>query len=95
MHKNPIDSMFISASSVCTTKFLSQLLNACLNLTVKHYKEYCAGIARNTGGNCFWIIDNSMQVLSKLKRLNKVGTATHFDSFDFTTHPTRPTTRQY
>ena len=65
MHKDPIGSRFIAASSACTTKPLSQLLTGSLNLVAKHYKEYCAGIARNTGVNSFWIIDNSMQVLSK------------------------------
>ena len=85
MHKNPIGSRFIAASSACTTKPLSQLLTSCLKLVTQHFKEYCEGIARNTGVNCFWIIDNSVEVLRKLSKLNRTRRAEHFDSFDFST----------
>lgn len=61
MHKNPIGSKIIAASSACTTKPLSQLLTTALKLVTQHFKEYCGGIARNTGVNCFWITDNSKE----------------------------------
>ena len=82
MHKTPIGSRFIAASSSCTTKPLSKLLTSCLNLIIQHYKEYNEGITRNSGANCFWIINNSTQVLNKL---NNTIAATHSDSFDFAT----------
>ena len=85
MHKNPIGSRFIAASSACTTKPLSQLLTSSLKLITIHFKQYCAGIARNTGVNCFWIINNAAEVLKKLKKLNRTKGARHFDSFDFST----------
>ena len=69
MHKNPIGSRFIAASSACTTKPLSQLLTSSLKLITKHFKQYCEGIARNTGVNCFWIIDNATEVLKNSKKL--------------------------
>ena len=55
MHKNPIGSRFIAASSACTTKPLSKLLTYMysLKLVAKHFKQYCEGITRNTGINCF------------------------------------------
>ena len=68
-----------------TTKPLSELLTWCLNLITKHYKEYNDGITRNSGASCFWIIDNSLQVLRKLDKLNGTVNATHSDSFDFST----------
>ena len=40
---------------------------------------------RNTGVNCFWIIDNAADVLKNLKKVNRTKGATHFDSFDFST----------
>ena len=58
---------------------------ASLKLTTIHFKQYCAGIARNTGVNCFWIINNAAEVLKKLKKLNRTKGARHFDSFDFST----------
>ena len=68
MHKNPIGSRFIAASNACTTKPLSKLLTCSLKLVTKHFKQYCEGITRNTGINCFWIIDNAVEVLKKLKK---------------------------
>ena len=81
MHKNPFGSRFIAASSACTTKPLSQLLTSSLKLITKHFKEYCEGIARNTGANSFWIIDNAAEVLQK----HRTKRAKQFDSFDFST----------
>ena len=55
MHKTLTGSRFIAASSICTAKPLSQLLT---NLIIQHYKEYNV---KNSGANCFWIINNSTQ----------------------------------
>ena len=82
MHRNPIGSRFITASSHCTAKPLSRLLTTCVTTITQHYKEYCDG---NTVVNCFWIINNSQQVLRKLHKVNKSSSARHFDSFDFST----------
>ena len=79
LHKTPFGSRFIAASNKCTTKPLSRLLTACLTTIMIHFKEYCDGIFRNTGVNCFWIINNSQQVLSSLSYLNKVSRAKRFD----------------
>ena len=68
VHKNPIGSTFIAASSACTTKLLSQLLTCSLKLVTKHFKQYCEGITRNTGVNCFWIIDNATEVQINSKK---------------------------
>ena len=83
MHKNPIGSRFIAASSACTTKPLSKLLIYSFKLVTKHFKQYCEGISRNTGINWFWIIDNAVDVLKKFKKLNRTKVAKHFDSYDF------------
>ena len=65
---------FIAASNKCSTKSLSKLLTC-------HFKEYCNGIYSNTGVNCFWIIENSQQVLDHLVKI--ISSAMHVDSFDF------------
>ena len=66
LHKNPYGHCFIAASASCTTKPLSKLLTHCLQLILKHYKEYCKGIERRTGVNCFWVINNSIEVSNTL-----------------------------
>ena len=50
-----------------------------------HVREYCNGIYNRTGVNCFWIVDNSQQVLNRIRKTNYFSPAKHFDSFDFST----------
>ena len=50
-----------------------------------HYKQYCAGIYNHSGINCFWIINNSIEVLDRLHKINKTSRAKQFDSYDFAT----------
>ena len=85
LHKNPYGSRFITASNKCTTKPLSGILTACLSTVITHFKEYCNGIFRNTGVNCFWIINNSLHVINTLRNINISSKARSFDSFDFST----------
>ena len=51
----------------------------------RHFKQYCNGIYCKTGINCFWIIENSQQVLSTLSKINYFSTAKHLDNYDFST----------
>ena len=85
LHKQPYGTRFIAASHKCTTKPLSRLLTSSFKLITKHYKQYCNGMLCRTGVNCFWIIDNSQQVLSTLNKINYFSTAKCFDSYDFST----------
>ena len=82
LHKSPYSHRFIAASSACTTKPLSKLLTLCLKLVLRHYKEYCARIERRTSINCFWVINNSLEVLNSLHTIRR---ASAMDSFDFST----------
>ena len=85
LHKTPFGSRFIADSNRCTMKPLSGLLTACLHTVTLHFKEYCNSILRNSGINCFWIVNNSIQVLSHLSTLNKGSKAKHLDTFDLAT----------
>ena len=42
-------------------------------------------LVRNTGVKCYWTVDNSLEVLGKLKKLSSTTAASHFDSFVFST----------
>ena len=68
-----------------TSKRLSSLLTSCFKTILIHYKQYCEGIYRHTGVNCYWVIDNSKEVLDRLHNINKVSGAKCFDSYDFAT----------
>ena len=85
LHKTPYGTRFIAASRRCTTKPLSKLLTVYLAKINEHFKQYCNGIHLRTGVNCYWIVDNSQQVLTSLNKINYFSTAKHFDSFDFST----------
>ena len=52
-------------------KSLSELLTSCLSLVMIHFKEYCEGIYKNTGIHCFWIINNSQQVIKDINTSTK------------------------
>ena len=69
----------------CTTKQLSSLLTSCFKTILIHYKQYCDGIYSHSGVNCFWIINNSTEVLDRLHQINKTSRARKFDSYDFAT----------
>ena len=82
LHKSPYGTRFIAASNKCTTKPLSSLLTDCLTSVLIHFREYCGGIFRNTGINCFWVINNAQSVL---QTFNNTSTAGSLDTFDFST----------
>ena len=69
LHKSLYGSRFIAVSNKCTNKPLSSLLT-CLMALLAHFEEYCAGICRNTGINCFGVINNTQLVLHSLYKLN-------------------------
>ena len=83
MHKNPIGSRFIAASSACTTKPLSQLLTSSLKLITMHFKhvQYCEKY------RCQLFFDHRQCRGSpkKLKKVNRTKTVRNFDIFDFST----------
>ena len=61
------------------------LLTSCFKTILTHYKQYCDGIYNHYGINCFWIINNSTEVLDRLHQINKTSRAKRFDSNDFVT----------
>ena len=85
LHKKPYGSRFIAASNKCTTKQLSSVLTSCFKTVLTHYKQYCDGIYNHSGINCFWIVNNSTEVLDRLHKINKTSRARRFDSYDFAT----------
>ena len=85
LHKTPYSSRFIAASNKCTTKQLSSLLTSCYKIMLTHFKQYCEGLYSHTEVNCYWIIDNSKEVLDRLYRINETSQAKSFDSYNFAT----------
>ena len=85
LHKTPIGSRLIAASSSCTTKPLSKVLTRCLSLVMEHFKQYNVGIQRRTHCNTFWVINNSAEALSLIRKFKRNRAPKHVDTFDFAT----------
>lgn len=83
LHKNPIQSRFITNSVGCSTKYLSVLLTSCLTAIKEHVIKYCEKVYENTNVNLFWSIKNSMDVIRKLE--NKRFKVSSLNSYDFST----------
>ena len=80
-HKNPYKFRFISGASHCTTKPLSVELSLILKLIKDHFKNYCKKIYNNSGLHLYWSIDNSLECLQKISKLE----ATSIHTYDFST----------
>ena len=66
MHKNPSKQRYIAASHSCSTKPLSKMITYCLKLIQQTHTNHCKTIAKNSGYNRMWIVDNSMEVIPKI-----------------------------
>ena len=80
---NPIILYFNSQQNEGLQAMYARVSAACLSCC--RSLEYCEGINRCTGVNCFWIINNSTDVLRKLGSIHH---ARSMNTFDFNTHYT-------
>ena len=83
LHKRPYKARFIANSSSCTTTELSKLLTSCLTVIKAKVIKYCETVYERSGGNMFWSIKNSGEVLSKLKDIGYQ--ATSLSTYDYST----------
>ena len=83
LHKRPYKARFIANSSSCTTTELSKLLTSCLTAIKAKVIKYSEIVYERSGKNMFWPINNSGQVLSKLKDIGYQ--ATSLSTYDFST----------
>ena len=69
-HKRPYKYRFIAGASKAVTKELAVDVNLCLNLIKSIHKGYCKSIFNRTGYNYYWSVDNSKEVIDKLRNIN-------------------------
>ena len=81
MHKNPIGSRFIAGSKICALKPISKAFSRALKLILNHMRLYSNTVLERTDLNYFWIIDNSLSFMDKVKDKN----LQHMQTFDFST----------
>ena len=66
MHKNPTKQRYISASSNCTTKHISEILTKTFKLIENTHRNICRLFYKENGINPMWIIKNSTAVHEKI-----------------------------
>ena len=81
LHRRPYKARFIANS--CTTTELSKLLTSCITTVKNHFIRYCEKVYERSGKNLFWSINNSGEVLNKLK--SRGFRATSLSTYDFST----------
>ena len=81
--KDRIKERFIANSSSCTTTELSKLLTSCLAPVQNHVIRYYEKVYERSGKNLFWSIQNSGEVLNKLK--SRGFRATSLSTYDIST----------
>ena len=85
MHKSPSKQRYIAASHSCSTKPLSKMITFCLKLIQQTHTNYCKRIAKNRGFNRMWIVDNSVEVIDKIKEINNKNQVRNIRTYDFST----------
>ena len=87
MHKNPIGSRFIAGSKICSIKPLSKNFSKALKLILNHMKLYSKTVLERANINYYWIVDNSLEFMDKIKDKG----IEHMETFDFSTlYPALP-----
>ena len=87
MHKNPVGSRFIAGSKICSIKPLSQYFSKALKLILHHMKLYSRTVLERANINYYWIVDNSLDFMDKIKDIRME----HMQTYDFSTlYPALP-----
>ena len=87
--KIPYKARFIANSSSCTITEFSKLLTSCLTAVKKYGIKYCEKVYERSSKNLFWSIENSGEILDKLKArdFNATSLSTYNVSTLYTTLP--------
>ena len=85
MHKTPIGSRFIVASSKCSTKPLSKAVSKAFKLIFEQVKNFHDKSTFYSNYKKFWAVNNSFPVIEKLTKINEKKNAKSISTFDFST----------
>ena len=81
LHKTPYKARFIAGAAKSTLKQLSKELALVLKAVKGRFRNYCYKIKVNTGYTVYWSVENSKEVVEKLKTVK----ARSIETFDFST----------
>ena len=83
LHKKPYKWRFIASARTSAMKPISSLLDIILSHFKSHFRNYCHQIHKRTGIKCWWSIDNSLEFLQIVDRVNRRKEKVKLFSGDF------------
>ena len=83
LHQKPYGSLFIAASSCCSTTIISKVFTACLGLVKQRQQGYYDAVHRNSGIQGYWLIKNSDEVFEVVSEVNQRGQVSSIKLYDF------------
>ena len=84
-HKNPIATRCIVASKSCSTKQIAQSVSHCFKVILNQIENFHHKNQFYTQYKKFWVVKNSMQIISDMDNINKRKKAKSISTFDFAT----------
>jgi hypothetical protein len=84
-HKNPIATRCIVASKLCSTKQIAQAVSSCFKVIQRQIENFHHKNQFYCQYKKFWVVQNSMQIISDLDKINKRKNAKSISTFDFAT----------
>ena len=91
MHYQPSRARFIVASGCCSTKPLSHLVSIIFSKIFHQVQSFHEKSTFYANYNRFWVIQNSIPLISKLKQINSKKQAREISTYDFSTLYTKLT----
>ena len=85
LHKNPIGSRFIVASSRCPTKPITEVVSRVFKMIFAHIESFHKKSLFYLNYKRFWVVQNSFPIIEKLDKINAKRNAKNISTFDFST----------
>ena len=85
MHKHPPKQRYISASSNCTTKPISEILTKTFKLIENTHRNICRLFYKENSVTPMWIIKNSTAVHERIASFNHLKTCKSIRTYYFST----------
>ena len=85
MHKTPSGARYIIASKTCSTKKISKSVSNAFKVIMKQIENFHHKNTFYTQYKKYWVVQNSIQVIADLDKINKRKKAKSISTFDFST----------
>ena len=85
MHKTPTGARFIIASKSCSTKKISKSVSHCFKIILNQINNFHHKSTFYSQYKKYWVVQNSMQIISDLDKINKRKKAKSISTYDFAT----------